>query len=188
MQKLLLVQLPTSHLGAKEIVYPLGLSRLSGLAPMEYEKQTLDMNLFPDPWPKLKAVVERHEPQTILLSFRNIDPLAGHQTSYFSSLKTSVGLIRKVLPKSTLIVGGPAFSLYARQLFQKVPEIDYGVIGEAERAFPQLLRPNFLPETIQGLIWRENDQIRTNPKNSYHDFKFPARYRYTSLSSLRLLR
>jgi len=37
--KVLLVQVPTSHLGAGEKVYPLGLSRLSSTVPDTVEKK-----------------------------------------------------------------------------------------------------------------------------------------------------
>jgi anaerobic magnesium-protoporphyrin IX monomethyl ester cyclase len=52
--RILLIQLPTSHLGAGERVYPLGLSRLAGLVPVDCEKSALDMNLYADFWPELR--------------------------------------------------------------------------------------------------------------------------------------
>ncbi|WP_457550995.1 hypothetical protein [Desulfobacula sp.] len=87
--KLLLVQVPTSHLGAGEKVYPLGLSRLSSIVPSGVKKQALDMNIYPDPWVRLKQAIENQGPDLVCLSFRNLDPLAGHQASYLSSLKTA---------------------------------------------------------------------------------------------------
>ncbi|MBL0700497.1 MAG: hypothetical protein JJV92_06425, partial [Desulfosarcina sp.] len=86
--RILLVQVPSSHMGAGEKVYPLGLSRLSSLIPKEHAKWALDMNISPDPWPELKEILLNVQPDIVSLSFRNIDPLAGHQASYLSSLKT----------------------------------------------------------------------------------------------------
>ncbi|MFZ3049084.1 MAG: hypothetical protein WA151_24480, partial [Desulfatirhabdiaceae bacterium] len=124
MMKISLVQLPTSHYGAGEKVYPLGLSRLLTLVPAEYTKNALDMNLFPDPWPELKTMIEDQRPDIVAFSLRNIDPLAGHHVSYLSSLKTAAALVRNILPDSRILVGGPAFSLFGTRLMQTVSEID----------------------------------------------------------------
>lgn len=55
--RIILVQLPTSHLGAGECVYPLGLSRLAGLVPADYDLSALDMNVKKDPWGALKEML-----------------------------------------------------------------------------------------------------------------------------------
>ncbi|BBO82118.1 hypothetical protein DSCO28_26840 [Desulfosarcina ovata subsp. sediminis] len=49
--RILIIPCPTSHLGAGEKVYPLGLARLSALVPADAAKQCLNMNLYPNPWP-----------------------------------------------------------------------------------------------------------------------------------------
>lgn len=161
--RILLIQCPTSHLGTGEKVYPVGLARLSTLVPKEYEKQCLDLNLHPDPWPVLGAVVERFRPQIAALSFRNIDPLAGHQTSYMSSLQTTAAVVRRLAPDARIIAGGPAFSMFARRLMAEIPEIDAGVVGEGEAVFPLAIGREFSPTAIGGLIYRQDSKIRHNP-------------------------
>ncbi|MDZ7582174.1 MAG: cobalamin-dependent protein [Deltaproteobacteria bacterium] len=146
--RLLLIQCPTSHLGAGEKVYPIGLARLSALVPAHYEKECLDMNLHPDPWPVLKEVLETFKPQVAALSFRNIDPLAGHQASYLSSLQTTAAMVRCVVPDARIIAGGPAFSMFAPQLMRAVPEIDAGLVGEGEQVFPLAVAPDFFPVVV----------------------------------------
>lgn len=160
--RILLIQCPTSHLGAGEKVYPLGLARLSARVPAEYEKHGLDMNLHPDPWPVLKSTVEAFSPQVVALSFRNIDPLAGHQTSYLSSLATTAAMIRRLLPTARMIAGGTAFSMYARRLMEEVPEIDAGIVGEGENSFPAAIAEKFSPAAIGGLIYRKANAIYEN--------------------------
>ena len=162
--KISLVQLPTSHHGAGEKVYPLGLSRLSSLVPVAYVKSALDMNLFPDPWPELKKLMEDRRPDIVALSLRNIDPLAGHLVSYLSSLKTAAALVRKILPDSRIMVGGPAFSLFAARLMEAVPEIDYGLVGEGEQVFPGIIGNDINAAAVPGLLWRKNGLIHQNPK------------------------
>lgn len=173
---ILMVQVPTSHLGAGERVYPLGLSRLSAsLSPNSKkegpknkgpEAKGLDMNIHPDPWLALDNLLKETCPDIVALSFRNIDPLAGQQSSYLSSLKTAAQLVRKQVPKARILVGGPAFSLFAKQLMQMIPQIDMGLIGEGERVFPRLVEPDLIPDNIPGLLWRDRankGRIIVNP-------------------------
>ncbi len=160
---LFLVQLPTSHHGAGERVYPLGLSRLSGLVPPTYEKSGFDMNLSPDPWPELGKRLTELAPKVVALSLRNMDPLAGHQVSYLSSLRTAARLTRRLLPSARILAGGPAFSLFGERLMEQVPEIDLGLRGEGEKVFKDLIAPELAPEGIPGLIRREGGRVLSNP-------------------------
>ncbi|RJQ67620.1 MAG: radical SAM protein [Desulfobacteraceae bacterium] len=162
--RLLLIQCPTSHLGAGEKVYPLGLARLSALVPAHYEKAGLDMNLHPDPWPVLKEALRTFKPQVAAISFRNIDPLAGHQTSYLSSLQTTAAMVRRLMPDARILAGGPAFSMFAHRLMKEIPEIDAGLVGEGEHVFPLAIAPDFSPAEIGGLVYRQGGEIRQNPQ------------------------
>ncbi|MCP3939994.1 MAG: radical SAM protein [Desulfobacteraceae bacterium] len=161
--KLLMVQVPTSHLGACEKVYPLGLSRLSSLVPREIKKRGLDMNICQDPWADLKKILETFAPDVVALSFRNLDPLAGHQTSYLSSLKTAALLGRTLVPETRILAGGPAFSLFGKRLMIEIPQIDIGLVGEGELVFPKLMGPGLRKDKIPGILWRNKDQIISNP-------------------------
>ncbi len=165
--KLLLVQIPTSHLGAGEKVYPLGLSRLSSLVPIEIEKEVLDMNIYADPWKRLQKMLEGRIPDVVALSFRNLDPLAGHQASYLSSLRTAAQMVKALAPSTRIIAGGPAFSLFGERLMMEVPQINIGLLGEGELVFEQLLSDDFNPDQIPGIIWRKNGRIITNPSGPH---------------------
>lgn len=167
--KILLVQVPTSHHGAGERVYPLGLSRLSALIPDTAEKSGLDMNLLADPWPRLKTELENLRPDIVALSFRNLDPLAGHHASYLSSLKTAAMLVRRLLPKARILAGGPAFSLFGKRLMREIPQIDFGLVGEGESVFRRLISPAFAPSAIPGLIWRKGHEPIQNPAGTPPD-------------------
>ena len=160
---LLLVQVPTSHMGAGEKVYPLGLSRLSSLVPPDVDKHCLDMNICPDPWEALKTMAEASKPDMVCLSFRNLDPLAGHQASYLSSLKTAAQLVRVIVPDTRILAGGPAFSLFGERLMQEIPQIDIGIVGEGELSFPRLLDPEPDIEKIPGIIRRTGETLTCHP-------------------------
>lgn len=161
--RILFVQVPTSHLGAREKVYPLGLARLTGMVSYPHEIEGLDMNLAPDPWPALQNKVLSFEPDLCLLSFRNIDPLAGHHASYLSSLKTAAALIRTSLPETRILGGGPAFSLFPHRLMQEIPALDAGVIGEGEPAMAGLLKSGCDFHILPGLIRRVSNHLVLNP-------------------------
>lgn len=161
-----MVQCPTSHLGAGEKVYPLGLARLSAMTPAHFEKACLDMNLHSDPWPVLKETIETFKPQIAALSFRNIDPLAGHQASYLSSLQTTAAMVRSLAPDARILADGPAFSMLARRLMEEIPEIDAGLVGEGEQVFSQMIATDFFPDKIGGLVYRQNGEVLQNPQSA----------------------
>lgn len=169
--RLLMVQVPTSHLGAGERVYPLGLARLAGLVPDSVSVRGLDMNLSPDPWPVLKEVLEDFQPRMVMFSFRNMDPLAGHHASYLSALRTAVLLVRRVLPKAVLVAGGPAFSLFPERLMAELQGLDYGVSGEGESVLPHLLSENCEQASVPGLMWRNKDRLVSNPAPAPFDLE-----------------
>ncbi len=162
-RKVLLVQLPTSHLGAQEKVYPLGLSRLSSTIPPELDKRVIDMNVVADAWLELKQLLDDFQPDVAALSFRNLDPLAGHQASYLSSLKTAALLIKKRVPNVRIVAGGPAFSLFAERLMTEVPQLDIGLKGEGELVFQSLLKADQESNTIPGIVWRDKEHVVVNP-------------------------
>lgn len=161
--KIALVQLPTSHFGAQEKVYPLGLSRLSSTVGRDFDKRCLDMNLAADPWLELGSLLQAFVPGIIAFSFRNIDPLAGQQSSYLSSLKTAATLARSCCPTARILVGGPAFSLFGEALMDMCPELDIGLTGEGETVFPMLLLQQLSPAAIPGIIWRDASRLHVNP-------------------------
>jgi anaerobic magnesium-protoporphyrin IX monomethyl ester cyclase len=161
--RVLLIQVPTSHLGAGERVYPLGLSRLAGVLSGSAETVGLDMNLSTDPWPELMEKVRQVKPHLVALSFRNIDPLAGQHTSYLSSLKTAARLVRRLAPRTRILAGGPAFSLFAHRLMKEIPELDGGIAGEGEMVFKALVMNADTPAALPGLVWRNGDTLISNP-------------------------
>lgn len=164
-QRVLLVQVPTSHHGAGERVYPLGLARLGRCVPQDMERFGLDLNILPDPWPALDQLLLELQPEVVALSFRNIDPLAGHQVSYLPYLVTTARLVRRRCINTRILAGGPAFSLFGKRLLAQVPQIDAGIIGEAEHVFARLL-VDASPASVPGLVWRQKGTIRQNSPRS----------------------
>lgn len=73
-------------------------------------------------------------------------------------------LLRKVLPKVTIILGGPEVSFDAAEVIAEHTYIDYIVVGEGEKVLAELLGqflkcPDHLPQAIKGLVYRNGDEV-----------------------------
>jgi len=71
--------------------------------------------------------------------------------------------LKKILPGIVIILGGPEVSYDAVELLSDYSYIDYIVSGEGEQAFARLLKhlqsESSAPENIEGLYWRDGDEI-----------------------------
>ena len=153
--RVLLVQAVSTH-DCAEVVFPLGLAGLAAAIGREYEVQGLDLNLDPFPWPGLVRKLDEFRPDVVGISFRNLDPLAGLLISFVPHLKTLGILIRQHAPEAAVVLGGSAFTLFARRLMEEVPEVDCAVSGEAETSFPLLLQNLQTPGAVPGVLWRKD--------------------------------
>ena len=159
-----MIQTPSVEDLAQERVYPIGIVLLAGrLKGYGHEVSILDMNLERDLYGALKEKLKTFQPEAIGLSLRNIDPLGNKTSSLISPFIVTVRLIAAVLPQAWLIVGGTGFSLFPERLMLEIPELDYGIIGEAEVSFPALLRSIDSPPSLSGLCWREGTSVRISP-------------------------
>ncbi len=103
-------------------------------------------------------------------------------SSGFTTARRAAQLVRQTLPNTVVVVGGPHVTATAERALLDLPEADYGFCGEAEPGLPLLLKPGAgrSMETlagIPGLIYRDGDVIRTNPRAVVQDLAalgFPA--------------
>jgi len=161
--RVLMIQTPSVEDSSQERVYPIGIVLLAGcIQGAGHEVSILDMNLERDPYGALKEKLLTFQPEAIGLSLRNIDPLGNKTSSLISPFIVTVRLIDAVLPQARLIVGGTGFSLFPQRLMLEIPELDYGMIGEAEVTFPALLRSIDNPPALPGLCWREGSKVRVS--------------------------
>lgn len=151
--RVLLVQAVSTH-DCSEMVFPLGLARLAAAIGRDHEVQGLDLNLAPFPWPTLVQTLDAFRPDVVGISFRNLDPLAGNLISFVPHLKTLGVLLGQHAPQATTVLGGSAFTLFARRIMEEVPEVRLGVSGEAETVFPLLLENLDAPGVVPGVFWR----------------------------------
>lgn len=109
------------------------------------------------------------------------------------SVQRVAKLVKKALPTVTVIVGGPHISSAGVEAMQACKDLDFGVCGEGEVTFLELLqalRSGRSAREIPGVIWRDaQDSLHQNePRTTVVDLDrlpqpawdlldgFPARY------------
>jgi len=90
--------------------------------------------------------------------------------------------IKKLSSEIITVTGGSHPSFLPEQSFKHAPGLDFIIIGEGEESFPALLTALDKGsgwESIDGLAWRNNGEIRVNPKTKFIEnldrIPFPAR-------------
>jgi Fe-S oxidoreductase len=154
--KVLLVQ---SLVGEHEpLVYPVGLACLVPTLGA-HDVRTVDTNIYPDPFAALAAVLAEFQPDVVGISFRNMDSPNGRESvSYFDPFKRIVQLVKSSTP-ARVIVGGAAFSLFAEQIMQAEPGVDFGIFLEGEDAFVALLDNLDTPQSVPSVYYRVGDAV-----------------------------
>lgn len=98
-----------------------------------------------------------------------------------NSVKEILDRIKNNQPQIITIIGGPHPTAVPEKTLLEFPKADYAVSGEGEIPLERLIlfldKKTGKLEDIPGLIWRENNQIRYNPKIEYDkvdEFGYPA--------------
>ncbi|MGF6951357.1 anaerobic magnesium-protoporphyrin IX monomethyl ester cyclase [Neobacillus sp. B4I6] len=93
-----------------------------------------------------------------------------------------VNLIKKVDPSIIIVLGGPEVTYDTREWMEKIPEVDYIVMGEGEQTFKQLLaeiQKNRNYKKVPGVAFRDNQQVVITPQMNKLDLKeLPSPYRF----------
>ena len=80
--------------------------------------------------------------------------------------------LKVTVPDAVITVGGPHVSAVPEQTLAMFPGFDYGVVGEGERSYPDLiarLAAGDDPRGVEGLVYRDGDGVRANPRAAYLD-------------------
>lgn len=158
--KILLVQ---SYLGGNEpLVYPIGLACLTAaLREHRYEVSLFDMNRSARPFEELREIIAGGQPDVVGISLRNIDSTNKRTVVfYYEYLRPAVDAIR-ACSGARIIIGGSGFSMFAREIMQDEPRIDYGIIREGERSLPLLLANLDAPETVPSVFFRKHGAVQS---------------------------
>lgn len=105
----------------------------------------------------LKDQIAGFRPDAVGVSIRNIDTATDPPKTFYPFLEHVASTVRAATDVP-MILGGSGFSLYPAECMQRL-HADYGVVGEGEHAFPQLLAQLSAgvtePDTPGTLYWRD---------------------------------
>jgi anaerobic magnesium-protoporphyrin IX monomethyl ester cyclase len=89
--------------------------------------------------------------------------------------------LKEANSKIVTFVGGPHITAIPEETFRRYPAFDFGVVGEGERAFPDLLKAVEEGGSFQELgsaVFREGEKIIINPRRKFIEnldrLPFPA--------------
>jgi radical SAM superfamily enzyme YgiQ (UPF0313 family) len=112
------------------------------------------------------------KPDVVGLSIRNIDTTVKTDIFYyFKTVPVTIKLIKETMPDATVVVGGSGFSLFAREIMDRIPEIDFGVYLEGEETFPELIEKLDMPQEVKGLYYRKGRDVFFTGERLLPDFK-----------------
>jgi hypothetical protein len=170
--KVLLVQ---QEMGIRETeipILPIGLTYIAA-ALKDHAVKIFDPNLYPmDQAPAhLDQVIATFQPQVIGISVRNIDTTNfRNRHVHYRYLRPMAQQLKEAAPGATIVAGGSGFSLFARPIMERVPEIDFGVFLEGEEAMPELLANLETPETVKGIYYRRGAEVIFTGRRPLPDF------------------
>ena len=142
---------------------PAGLAWLAGSLGPAHEVRILDgAVLAPE---ELEAGVRAFGPEVVGLSLRNVDTTNyGDPHVFFAAFPPLARRLRALVgPGVPLVVGGPGFTLFARAVLARVPELDFGIPGEGEVAFSALLEHFGDPGAASGVLYRRDGVVQASP-------------------------
>lgn len=117
---------------------PLGLLYVMASTPERHEKILVDLCFEEQPCEALVRQLRSFEPDVVALGMRNIQ--RADYTGIKDSLDYYAGLIETIrsVARAPIVLGGAGFSVMPRALMTHLLP-DYGISGDGELAFPQLL-------------------------------------------------
>lgn len=161
LMKVLLIQ---AYLGRKEKegnIFPIGLCYIgTALADRGHEVKLLDPNLYDEPYTEIERRSRDFMPDVVGISLRNIDTTQKLDLfCYYKTLMPTVAVVKKAVPGARVMVGSTGFSMFARQIMEKNPDIDFGVFLEGDESVPELLDNLENAWNVKGLFVRKDDSV-----------------------------
>ena len=121
-----------------DAVIPIGLLTVASNIPDRHTREIIDLCFEDDPHEALRAALANFEPDVVALGMRNIQnaDYSGNADviAYYASL---IETTRKTTD-APIIMGGSGFSVMPAELMERLRP-DFGISGEAEAAFPELI-------------------------------------------------
>ncbi len=154
--KILLVQ---AYMGGREpAVFPVGLACVTSWLD-GHEVRVFDTNTSEDPFGDLRSVLADFEPHAVGISLRNIDSTNKRTVVfYYAFLKELLDNV-KSCSGAKVIIGGSGFSMFAAEIMEQEPRIDFGVYLEGETILPALIQNLDSPEKVDSVYYRKNGKV-----------------------------
>ena len=136
-------------------VFPLGMAYVASMLK-GHEVSVFDANVVRDPLDVLSRRLHDERPEAVGISLRNMDFLNntrfGKSPSFYPQFRKMLRLIRGELPSCKIVVGGPGFSVFSKEIMSENREIDFGVVSDGETTFANLARDIDHPERVRNLL------------------------------------
>ena len=154
-----------------DAVVPLGLLYVMASTPARHERILIDLCFEREPEKALAERIAAFAPELVALGMRNI------QSNDYSGVADTLGYYDRLLAavrgatRAPIAVGGSGFSVMPRELMERLRP-DFGLSGEAERGFPQLvdaLAAGGGFEAIASLHWFDGGALRSNAPGPFLD-------------------
>jgi len=146
-----------------DAVIPLGILSVMAATPARHEKLFWDLCFAPDPLGTVARNLRESRPDLVAIGLRNLQNM--DYTNITANLDAYRELIRTVrtISPAPIVLGGGGFSVMPQGLMEDLGA-DFGIAGEGEGAFPQLLVELESPQpavgAIDGLYYRADGQVR----------------------------
>jgi radical SAM superfamily enzyme YgiQ (UPF0313 family) len=153
-----------STLNAKYIHTSLSIRYLKAYAEHDYDIELAEYTIKDPP---MNIVTDLHTKKPEILGF----------SCYIWNIEETIKVIKmlkKINPSLLVVLGGPEVTYDTREWMEKIPEVDFIIIGEGEQSFKQLLDEihgdqNFAE--VSGIAYRENDSVQIKPQRNKVDLK-----------------
>jgi len=160
-------------------VYPLGLSYIATFLN-NHDTRIYDPNVsITHPVDDLIRELQNFRPDIVGISLRNIDNQSRIMPlNYYGDFLDLLHSIKLYHPSAIVVVGGTGFSMFAKEIMEINPGIDFGVYLEGEETFPELLDNLSEPEKVKGIYYRKNGTIYftgLRPLPEFENYPVPRR-------------
>ena len=145
-----------------DAVVPLGLLYVMAATPARHERILVDLCFERDPQAATGEQLAAFAPDLVAIGMRNIQSNDYAGTADHVEYYRRIVEVARAASSAPIVVGGSGFSVMPGELMVRL-QPDFGIAGEAELAFPQLVaaiegRTQGLP-AIGNLHWFEGEQL-----------------------------
>ncbi|MDQ1004004.1 anaerobic magnesium-protoporphyrin IX monomethyl ester cyclase [Neobacillus niacini] len=161
-----------STLNAKYIHTNLAIRYLKAFAAPEFNIQLKEYTIKD---PAMNIVSDLYQQKPTIIGF----------SCYIWNIEETikvVNMLKKIDPSIQIVLGGPEVTYDTVDWMEKLPSVDFIIIGEGEHSFKQLLTEmNGEGEyrNVHGIAYRENGKVRVTPQMNKLDLKeLPSPYRF----------